>query len=110
MVKSSNTDIESRQNGSILRYDMQRVAIHKGTMMQMKSFLTIGLVLIGSLISAQQSSFLVDKVVAKVGSEFILLSEVEDQYAYAIGQDPSLEESIKCEILDGLVSIMYYDR
>lgn len=83
---------------------MQRVAIHKGTMMQMKSFLTIGLVLIGSLISAQQSSFLVDKVVAKVGSEFILLSEVEDQYAYAIGQDPSLEESIKCEILDGLVA------
>ncbi|MFT6782329.1 MAG: hypothetical protein ACJA1A_002263, partial [Saprospiraceae bacterium] len=39
---------------------------------------------------AQDQSFLIDKVVAKVGSEFILLSEVEDQYAYSITQDPSL--------------------
>jgi len=83
---------------------MQRVARYKGTKMQMKNFLTMGLVLIGGMINAQQSSFLVDKVIAKVGSEFILLSEVEDQYAYAIGQDPSLDESIKCEILDGLVA------
>jgi peptidyl-prolyl cis-trans isomerase SurA len=54
--------------------------------------------------NAQDQSFLIDKVVAKVGSEFILLSEVEDQYAYSISQDPSLGESIKCDILDGLIA------
>lgn len=54
--------------------------------------------------TAQDKAFLVEKVVAKVGSEFILLSEVEDQYAYSIAQDPSLDESIKCEILDGLIA------
>ncbi len=53
---------------------------------------------------AQDQSFLIDKVVAKVGSEFILLSEVEDQYAYSITQDASLDENIKCEILDGLIA------
>ena len=49
-------------------------------------------------------SYLVDKVVAKVGSEFILLSEVEDQYAYSLTQDPTLGEEIKCQILDNLIA------
>lgn len=49
-------------------------------------------------------SYLIDKVVAKVGSEFVLLSEVEDQYAYALTQDPSLGEDIKCQILSDLIS------
>ncbi|MDF1694578.1 MAG: peptidylprolyl isomerase [Saprospiraceae bacterium] len=49
-------------------------------------------------------SYLVDKVVAKVGSEFVLLSEVEDQYAYSLTQDPTLTEDIKCQILDNLIA------
>jgi len=49
-------------------------------------------------------SYIIDKVVAKVGSEFILLSEVEDQYAYSLTQDPTLGEEIKCQILDNLIA------
>lgn len=49
-------------------------------------------------------SYVIDKVVAKVGSEFVLLSEVEDQYAYALTQDPTLGEVIKCQILSDLIS------
>ena len=39
-----------------------------------------------------------------MGSEFVLLSEVEDQYAYALTQDPTLGEVIKCQILSDLIS------
>jgi len=49
-------------------------------------------------------SYIVDKVIAKVGSEFVLLSEVEDQYAYSLTQDPTLGEEIKCQILDNLIA------
>ncbi len=49
-------------------------------------------------------SYMIDKVVAKVGGEFILLSEVEDQYAYSLTQDPTLGEDIKCQILDNLIA------
>jgi len=53
---------------------------------------------------AQDQSFLVDKVIAKIGSEFILLSDVEEQYAYSLTQDPTLDVDIKCQILDGLIA------
>lgn len=53
---------------------------------------------------ASSQSYVVDKVVAKVGSEFVLLSEVEDQYAYSLTQDPTLGEEIKCQILDNLIA------
>ena len=49
-------------------------------------------------------SYIIEKVVAKVGSEFVLLSEVEDQYAYSLTQDPTLGEDIKCQILDNLIA------
>jgi len=49
-------------------------------------------------------SYIIDKVIAKVGSEFVLLSEVEDQYAYSLTQDPSLGVDIKCQILDNLIA------
>lgn len=61
------------------------------------------LVLCGAMpLSAQ--SYLLDKVVAKVGSEFILLSDIEDQYAYAKKNDPGVSEDIKCVILDNLIA------
>lgn len=58
-------------------------------------------------------SYLIDKVVAKVGSEFILLSDIEDQYAYAKTQDPSLTEDVKCQILDNVINqkvIIYHAK
>lgn len=64
---------------------------------------TLVLVLAAFNMSHSQS-YMIDKVVAKVGSEFILLSEVEDQYAYSLTQDPTLDVDIKCQILDNLIA------
>jgi len=68
-----------------------------------KSLALFAIILMGSFQLIGQS-YLVDKVVAKVGSEFILLSEVEDQYAYALTQDPTLEVDAKCSILENLIA------
>lgn len=50
-----------------------------------------------------QESILLDKVIAKVGSENILLSEVEEEFSYALKQKPGLGAEIKCEILEGII-------
>jgi len=54
-------------------------------------------------LSVAQSK-LVDKVVAKVGSEYILLSEIEEEFSYAKSKDPSLSDDIKCVILDNVIA------
>ena len=53
---------------------------------------------------AQGQSILIDKVVAKVGSEHILLSEVEEEFSYAKTKDPSLTDDIKCLIIDNMIA------
>lgn len=54
--------------------------------------------------SVQGQSILIDKVVAKVGSEHILLSEVEEEFSYAKTKDPSLTDDIKCLIIDNMIA------
>lgn len=49
-------------------------------------------------------SYVLDKVIATVGNEYILLSELEEEYAYAKKQDPTIGLDIKCNILDGLIA------
>lgn len=56
-----------------------------------------------STISSWSQSKLIDRVVAKVGSEFILLSDVEDQFNYLRQQDPSIGEEGKCLVLENLI-------
>ena len=56
-----------------------------------------------SIISLWSQSKLIDRVVAKVGSEFILLSDVEDQFNYLRQQDPSIGEEGKCLVLENLI-------
>ena len=51
-----------------------------------------------------QGAQLVDKIVAKVGSEYILLSEIEDDFQYNLKSKPGLDPNYKCEILDNLIS------
>ncbi len=58
--------------------------------------------MIGMSVSAQ--SYLLDRVIAKIGSEFILLSEVEDQYSYVVTQDPNAPKESKCQILENLIA------
>ncbi len=54
--------------------------------------------------TVQGQSQLVDRVVARVGSEIILLSEVEEEFQFARSKDPSLGENVKCDILDNIIA------
>ena len=44
-----------------------------------------------------------EKVIAKVGSEFILLSELEEQFAYVSQQNPGLPAEARCALLENLM-------
>jgi len=50
-----------------------------------------------------QNKELIDKVVAYVGSELVLLSEVEEQYALMKERNPEMPEEQKCAILENLM-------
>ncbi len=56
-----------------------------------------------SINSFAQQKELVDKVVAKVGDEYILLSEVEEQYAAAKDQKATLPDNYRCMVLDQIM-------
>jgi len=49
-------------------------------------------------------SVIIDKVITKVGGEFILLSDVEGQYAYISQNGQDITENDKCQILEGIIS------
>lgn len=49
-------------------------------------------------------SYLVDKVIAKVGSEYILLSDIEEEYAYAKSKNPTMSKDARCSILENLIA------
>lgn len=67
----------------------------------MKSFITILFTVFSMSISTSQ--IVIDKVVAKVGGETILLSDIESQYEYTKQQNPGVDESIKCQILESVI-------
>lgn len=76
-------------------------------------YIYIALLFITMSTMAMGQAKMIDHVVAKVGSEFILLSEIEDQYAYTLQQNPGLDESVKCQILENLIAqrlIVYQAR
>ena len=52
---------------------------------------------------AQQPRSIVDKVIATVGGELILLSEVEEQHALLEAQEGQLPPDARCSILDNLL-------
>ncbi len=60
--------------------------------------------LLGSLAPGQAQQMVVDKVVAVVGGELILLSEVEEQYALNKAQGGNLSEDARCRIVDNLLT------
>jgi peptidyl-prolyl cis-trans isomerase SurA len=64
-------------------------------------------------INAFSQDKLIDKVIAKVGSEHILLSDVEEEFSYAKTKDPGLSDDIKCIILDNMIAqklVIYYGK
>jgi peptidyl-prolyl cis-trans isomerase SurA len=67
-----------------------------------RSLSLVFLTIISLSLTAQ--SKLIDKVVAKVGSEYILLSEIEEEFSYAKSRNPNVSNSIKCDILDNIIA------
>ena len=51
-------------------------------------------------LSAQK---IIDRVVALVGDELILLSDLEEQFAFMKQNNPQLESDARCNILDQLL-------
>ncbi len=68
----------------------------------MKYFISIIIGCLTLALSAQEKQ-LIDKVIAKVGTETILLSDIESQYSYGLEQTGNDDPSIKCEILQSLI-------
>lgn len=68
----------------------------------MKYFQSIILLFVATITIAQER-LVIDKVVAKVGTETILLSDVESQYAYALDQSGGFDEGLKCQILQSII-------
>ncbi len=52
---------------------------------------------------AQNDKAVIDRVVATVGGEIILLSEVQEQYSYAKKEQPTLPEEYQCVVLQNLI-------
>lgn len=57
-----------------------------------------------SLNASAQERKVIDKVVAVVGSELVLLSDIEDQHSYMQQQQGSLPDDFRCTILDNLLA------
>ncbi len=67
-----------------------------------KKILTLVLILSSTLAFAQKQ--IIDKVVATVGGELTLLSEIEEQRALMADQNPNLPENVRCQILAQLLA------
>lgn len=61
------------------------------------------LLLMPALLSAQSEKAIIDKVVATIGGEIILLSEVHEQLSYARQQQKDLPDEYACVILQNLL-------
>lgn len=55
-------------------------------------------------LQAQLQSRIIDKIVAKVGSEYILLSDVEKQFSYLKQNQPDADDSFKCDVLENIIA------
>ncbi len=60
--------------------------------------------LFGSASLTAQSSLIIEKVVAKVGTENIFYSEIQELFQYAKSQDPTYESTLQCNIMEQLIS------
>jgi peptidyl-prolyl cis-trans isomerase SurA len=56
----------------------------------------------GTALQAQDKA-IIDRVIASIGTEHILLSEVQEQYAYAKSQQKDLPEEYLCVILQNMI-------
>lgn len=69
----------------------------------MKKVLLFVVLALSSCAMQAQTRELMDKVVAKVGDEYVLLSEVEEQFSAAKEQRQNLPENYKCMVIDQIL-------
>ena len=70
----------------------------------MKNTISIlSFLLIPVLLAAQNDRAVIDQIVATVGGEIILLSEVQEQYAYVKQQQRDVPEEYTCVILQNMI-------
>ena len=69
----------------------------------MKSLFSVICILLFGLQMSAQESRLIDKVVAYVGSELVLYSEVEEQFAQLKERNPEMTDDQKCAILENIM-------
>lgn len=65
-------------------------------------FFFLALFLVAQTAVAQRQ--VIDKVVAMVGGEIVLLSEVEEQYSLIKAQNPNVEDGLRCDIMNQLLT------
>jgi peptidyl-prolyl cis-trans isomerase SurA len=58
---------------------------------------------LGARLAAQNDKAVIDRVVAMVGSEIILLSDVEEQFAYIKQQQPTVTDDYRCIALQNII-------
>lgn len=64
----------------------------------------LAILFLGSCVLGQaQERQLIDKVIAKIGSESVLLSDIESQYAFAAEQSGAQGLEVKCNILQSMI-------
>ncbi len=56
----------------------------------------------GYTILGQSQPLILDKIIAKVGGEYILYSEVQELYSYAKAQNPEYGPEVQCQIIEQL--------
>ncbi|MGA1582076.1 MAG: peptidylprolyl isomerase, partial [Saprospiraceae bacterium] len=71
--------------------------------LRLSVFVVLFLFTFGSGVFGQQPE-IIDQVVAKVGGEIILLSDIESQFALMKSEQGSLPEEARCLILDNLMT------
>ena len=64
----------------------------------------LGLTLFAMHQLSAQKTLIVDKIIANIGSEYILYSEVQELYEYAKQQQPDYDEGLQCQIIEQLLS------
>ena len=71
----------------------------------MKRIVSVTVFLVFLVLNAfSQQKELMDKVVAKVGDEYVLLSEIEEQYSAAKDQKATLPDNYRCMVLDQIMT------
>ncbi len=66
-------------------------------------FSVLSLMAVMSSSAIGQSPLILEKIVARVGSEYIFYSDIQELYGYATSQNPDYDESLQCDILEQLI-------